>query len=118
MHELHATQNILDAALQHASKAEAQQVTDVFLVNGSFSTMDDEAVRFYWEMLSKGTICESARLHFTHVSAKAVCDSCGKTFEPDEVLSACPRCESGSVRVTQGKEFFLNEIEVDKGNLD
>jgi hypothetical protein len=69
MHELFATQAILDKALARAAEEAAARITDLHLVVGDLSSYVDDSVQFYWDEISKGTIAESARLHFRHVAA-------------------------------------------------
>jgi hydrogenase nickel incorporation protein HypA/HybF len=70
MHELHATQAILETALRNAEDAGATCVTDLLIVNGEETTYSDDSIRFYWETLSQFTVCEGAKLTFKHVPGK------------------------------------------------
>ena len=61
MHELAVTESILNIAVQHASQAGAVRVTDLNLVIGQLSSIFDDSVQFYWDMISEGTICAGRR---------------------------------------------------------
>jgi hydrogenase nickel incorporation protein HypA/HybF len=113
MHELAVTQNILALALQHGNEAEAARVTDLYLVIGPFSSILDESVQFYWDLIAEDTICEGATLHFERIPAKLVCQDCGTGYELQRELEFCPACQSSHVKIIQGDEFRLESIGID-----
>ena len=118
MHELSVTQSILEISLRHAQQAEATQVTDIYLVIGQLSSIMDDSVQFYWDMIAKGTPAEGARLHFKRIAAEMLCLDCGNTYAPGEEILACPRCQSTRVKVTAGDEFRLDSIDVETTRTD
>jgi hydrogenase nickel incorporation protein HypA/HybF len=67
MHELSVTQSILEIALRHSH--EGHRITDLYLVIGQLSSMIDESVQFYWNIISEGTGAQGAMLHFRRVPA-------------------------------------------------
>ncbi len=113
MHELAVTQNILALALQHGNEAEAARVTDLYLVIGPFSSILDESVQFYWDLIAEDTICEGATLHFERIPAKLVCQDCGTAYELQRELEFCPTCQSSHVKIIQGDEFRLESIGIE-----
>jgi hydrogenase nickel incorporation protein HypA/HybF len=115
MHEFPITKSILDLALRHAEAAGAARIRDLYLVVGELSSVVDESVRFYWDMVSRGTRAEGARLHFRCVPVRWLCLDCGEEFPLSPELPACPRCHSGSVRLAKGQEFYLEAIDVEPG---
>lgn len=113
VHELMVTENILDIALRHAREAQADAITDLYLVVGELSSIVDDSVQFYWEFVSKGSIAEKATLHFRRVPAKMECHRCRRVYSPHDSL-ACPDCGSSETKIIAGEEFFLESIDVDK----
>ena len=109
MHELAATQALLELALDHAPPQ--AQITDLYLVVGQLSSIVDDSVQFYWDIISDGTTAAGARLHFRRMAAEMSCRDCGHCYSPREAL-ACPSCGSCEVAVTAGEEFYLESIEV------
>jgi len=114
MHELAVTESILQIAEKHAHEAHAKKVTDITLVIGNLSSIVDDSVIFYWEMISKGTICEEAVIHFNRTPAIMLCLACGQTFEIPGELVPCPHCGSYQLNIQSGEEFFLESIEIER----
>jgi hydrogenase nickel incorporation protein HypA/HybF len=113
MHELPITESILEIAIRHAEKARAKRITDIHLVIGQLSSVVDESVSFYWDIISKDTIAEGAELHFRRVQTQMLCLDCNQSYYPGNEDLACPSCHSSKVRVIAGEEFSLEAIEVD-----
>lgn len=115
MHELAATESLLQLALRHA---QGSRVTDLYLVVGQLSSMVDDSVRFYWDIISEGTSAEGARLHFRRVRAEMQCMVCGQTYGLGGDDLACPYCGSMQVRLASGDEFYLEAIDVESERVE
>lgn len=113
MHELSVTQSLLDISLQHAEKANAKQITDLYIVMGELSSMVDDSVQFYWDIIAKGTIAEHAQLHFRRVPAELQCNTCGEKYHPTEKELICPKCGGVGAKIIAGEEFALESIDVE-----
>lgn len=113
MHELGVTQSILEIALRHANQAGAARIREVNLVIGELSSIVDDSVQFYWDMISEGTIAHGAVLTFTRIPATLRCQHCGHEFPLNHHDYACPVCGSSKVAVADGEQFFLESIDVD-----
>jgi len=114
MHELAVTESLLEIACKHAEEAKATSVTDIYLVIGNLSSIVDDCVSFYWEMISKDTVCENAKLHFNRIPATLFCLDCNQQYTLDRELTPCPHCGSARVRVVAGDEFNLDSIEIQR----
>jgi hydrogenase nickel incorporation protein HypA/HybF len=116
MHELTATQDALDSALQAAAIAGSHRIESISFVLGELSDITEDSVRFYFDMLSPGTAAEGAHLDFRRPSVMAVCTECDLRFAagaPSEPV--CPVCGSVSIRIEGGREFYAESIEVEQG---
>ncbi len=113
MHELSITQTLLDIVLEQAAANDAQRVGQVRLVIGEMSGIADESVRFYFELLSKGTIAEGACLAVRRVPATARCRECGERFAFDRLSWVCPTCGAVQIEIVEGKEMHLESLEVE-----
>lgn len=113
MHELPITENILDISLRHAKRAGARRITDIYLVIGQLSSIVDDSIQFYWDIISKDTLAEGARLHFERIPANLTCQDCGREFTIDGELTPCPDCQSLHLKVTGGDGFRLESIGIE-----
>lgn len=113
MHELAVTQSILNIALEHAEKANAQRITDLHIVMGELSSMVDESVQFYWELIAKDTMAQAAKLHFRRVLAQLQCITCFETYRPTDKELVCPKCGGVGAKIIAGEEFALESIDVE-----
>lgn len=119
MHELSVTQSILNIALDAARGAGSSRIIAVDLLVGDLTSFVDDSIQFYFDILSKGTSAEGARLRIQREAARGVCHQCGHKFRVAiPLLPGCPACGSGDVRVTGGNELRVESIEVDDGNPD
>jgi hydrogenase nickel incorporation protein HypA/HybF len=113
MHELAVTENILEIASRHGVQAGAKRVTDIHIVIGKLSSVVDDSVQFYWDILSEKSICAGAKLHFERIPAQMQCLDCEKIYTIQE-LTPCPNCSSTNIKVISGEEFWLDSIEIEK----
>jgi hydrogenase nickel incorporation protein HypA/HybF len=113
MHELTVTESILDIVIKHAQQARASKITDINLVLGDLSSIVDDSVQFYWDMISEGTLAEGAVLHFNRIQTEMECLECKTRYKPPEGDLSCPECQSRKVKIITGEEFFVDSIEVE-----
>lgn len=113
MHELPATENLLDLALKHAEKANANRIKDINIVIGQLASIIDDSVKFYWDIISKDTIAEGALLHFHRIQTKFLCKDCNYTFSPSDENFECPNCSAVNIQIIAGREFYLDSIEIE-----
>lgn len=118
MHELAVTESILNIASDHARRANAERVIQINLLLGRLSSIVDDSVQFYWDMLAEGTICQGAKLNFDRVPARLTCLDCGKPYNVADDLIPCPNCGSSRVKVLSGDEFRVESIEVTKADKE
>jgi hydrogenase nickel incorporation protein HypA/HybF len=112
MHELAVTEQILDLAEHHAAEA-GGHVTDLYLVIGELSTIVDDSIQFYWDIISQGTACAGAQLHFARIPARLQCRDCGGEYGlANGLLTVCPVCGHGRVDILAGQEFRLESLEI------
>jgi hydrogenase nickel incorporation protein HypA/HybF len=118
MHELAVTESIFNLAVKHAEQVQATRVTDLYLVIGRLSSIVDDSIQFYWDMITEGTLCEGSKLHFERVPAQLACQECSVEYTLNGDLTPCPACGSPNVKVIAGDQFYLDSIEVIKESED
>ncbi|MFW6082411.1 MAG: hydrogenase maturation nickel metallochaperone HypA [Chloroflexota bacterium] len=113
MHELSITESLLDIAIRHAREADAERIVRLNIVIGEFSSVVDDSVEFYWDIVSEGTIAEGAELHFERIRGTLRCQRCGHTFPLGGDSFTCPVCDGTEVGIAEGDDFRLESIEVE-----
>lgn len=113
MHEYHATERILNHAIEQAAKASARRITDAHFVIGEISTYTADSIQGAWEVLAKGTPGEGARLHFRDVAAEMQCMVCFTKYHPNDGEVLCPACGSVGAKVLGGEEFYMESLDVE-----
>jgi hydrogenase nickel incorporation protein HypA/HybF len=113
MHELSVTQQVLNIAVSKASEAGATTIKSINLVIGDMSSIVDDCVQFYFDLLSRDSIARGARLTFRRVPMKVHCRKCGHEFTPVGENWQCSQCGEWDVEIISGKDFYLESLEVE-----
>jgi hydrogenase nickel incorporation protein HypA/HybF len=112
MHELSLSGAIVNTVVKHAA---GRPVRVVSMRIGALRQVVPDTLEFYFEFVSKGTVCEGARLEQELIPARLRCASCEREWEIDLPIFMCPDCGSGgSVEVASGEEFEVESIEVEE----
>ena len=114
MHELPVVQSLLEITLEHAAQHRARRVLALNLIIGQLSSIVDDSVQFYWDILARDTIAADARLNFRRIPARFRCRDCGVDFDLDESRLICPGCGGFHVQLLQGDEFRLESIDIEE----
>jgi hydrogenase nickel incorporation protein HypA/HybF len=113
MHEMAVTESILRITLDHAARAKAARVSVISIKLGQLSSLVDDSIRFYWELIAADTIAEKAELRFERIPARAVCLDCAAEFALAKDSFTCPQCRSDRFRISAGEEMTVESIEVE-----
>ena len=113
MHELAVTQNLVRIAVENAERHGANRIKQINIVVGDMSSIVDDSVQFYFDIISKGTPSEGAVLFFRRIPIECICTECGKTFNPNPGSFECPFCQGLGMVTDSGMEFYVDSIEVD-----
>lgn len=113
MHELGIMTGVLQAVEESAKQAGSEKVLKISLSVGVMTEAIEDALRFAFEALSEGTMCESTELEITMIPPVSICAECGNEYEHDRFHMLCPECGSSFTQLIQGKELQIDSIEVD-----
>ena len=112
MHELSLSSAIVNTVVKHA---DGRPVSVVSLRVGALRQVVPDTLEFYFGFVSKGTVCEDARLEQELIAARLRCAVCEREWEIDLPVFACPDCGGGSrVEIASGNEFEVESIEVEE----
>ena len=109
MHELSVASAVVDTALRHA---EGRRVLVVNLRVGELRQVIPDSLAFYWDIVTRETLADGARLEQVVVSVRMRCEGCAHEFEP-ELMFRCPEC-GGAGEVLAGDELEVDSIEVEE----
>ncbi len=112
MHEMSLCESILKILEDHAQSQKFEKVKTVWLEIGGLSGVELEAMRFGFDVVTRGTLADHARLEIIEVPGEAWCMPCGKTVLVKQRFDACPNCGSYQLQVTGGEEMKIKELEV------
>ena len=110
MHELSITRNVVAIV---SERAQGQKVLRVTLEVGRLSGMFAEAIRFCFDICSKGTPLDGAALLIVEVEGLGLCAACGAEPVLTAPLGRCPVCREPSLRIVAGTELKIREMEVE-----
>ena len=113
MHELGLTKELVDLVVAKAGEAGAAKVVSIRLAIGALSGVEADAVSFCFEVVSKDTIAEGARLEIDRVPLTLACRTCRAKTAVEDVFTVCGKCGSTNVEVVAGREFTIKSMEVD-----
>jgi hydrogenase nickel incorporation protein HypA/HybF len=112
MHELSLCQNLLGLIEQQASLQAFSHVRVVRLELGDFAAVDMAALGFAFEIASRNTLAEHARLEIISVSGDVRCVHCQQQVIVRHRFDACPACGRFGLQISGGDELRITELEV------
>lgn len=113
MHEVGIIQNTLLMAEEQAREAGAVRINEVRMRIGHLSGVVRDALEFAFDVVSRNTMAEGARLSIEEVPAVCWCDVCKEEFEAVELLYECPYCGTLSSELRRGREVELESMEIE-----
>lgn len=108
MHELGITRNIVAIVSEQAGGARVKRVG---LEIGRLSAIMPEAIRFCFDICSKNTVLEGARLEIEEVDGVGRCQECSAEFGLEQPFGRC-RCGSRHIECIAGQEMKIKEMEL------
>lgn len=108
MHELGITRNIVAIVSENAGNKTVSRVT---LDIGKLSAIMPDAIRFCFDICSKDTPLENARLEINEIPGQGRCDVCGNNINLELPYGQC-ECGSRQITCIAGEELKIREMEV------
>lgn len=121
MHELSMAQGIINAVLETAEENNATEVNEITVEVGRLAMINPEQLEFILGVLVDNTILEDAKINFEEIPAEINCFDC--QFHGDAILDdsdhyaplvKCPKCDSLSVEVLNGKDIIVKNMVIEK----
>lgn len=112
MHEMSLCESIVQTLQEQAAVQHYQRVEVVRLEIGALAGVEIEAMRFGFDVVTRGTLAEGAQLDIIQVDGQAWCLPCGENVTVKQRFDACPKCGSYQLQITSGEELRIKELEV------
>ena len=106
MHELSLTRSIVSIV---SEKAQGAKITQVTLEIGKFSAILPDAIRFCFDIVTKGTVAEGAELAIIETPGTGECHACGEKFVLQQMFDSCS-CGSRDITRLTGSELNIKEM--------
>jgi len=111
MHEIAIVESIIDIISTEMKKHNITKVDTIKLRIGEMSHVMPDALTFSFDVSSKGTSLEGAKLIIETVPTKGRCKGCGTEFTIKDTFDICPECSGISYEITSGKELEIAEFD-------
>jgi hydrogenase nickel incorporation protein HypA/HybF len=121
MHEFSFAYNIFKVAEATAIKYNAKKITEVFLEIGELTLIVPDLLRRSFEIATKGSIAEGAKLNIQILPGKIRCRECDKISEVTLTNEAqltglqlfrCTHCGSNNTEIIEGKKANVKNIKI------
>ncbi|MGQ9617637.1 MAG: hydrogenase maturation nickel metallochaperone HypA [Candidatus Aminicenantia bacterium] len=107
------TEEILRVSLENAHYSQANRIIKIHIKIGEITGFNAESIKFYFSILSKGTIAENAVLEMEIVPSSARCLNCRKVYNIQEMVLICPYCGNLNSEIIAGKDVIIESLEVE-----
>ena len=112
MHEMSLCESVLQVMEQNAAEQGYSKVKTVWLEIGGLSGVEVEAMRFGFDVVTRGSLADGAKLEIIETNGRARCIECAVTVTLNRRGDPCPGCGGFDMILEQGDELRLKELEV------
>ena len=113
MHELAITQSILDIAMSEAKRNNATKVLSITIKLGEYSGVVPVLIQDYFNLISKSTVAQNAKLILEKVPLSVECQDCKIVSNISKLKIECPSCKGTNLKMLTGREFYVSSLEVE-----
>jgi len=113
MHEYSIVQALLQQCEHHAEANDAQKVTKVVIKIGVLSGVEPHLLQTAFDTFKEDTVCAGAILEIIHQKVVIHCHDCKEDFTIEKHEYACPSCGGSSVKIVDGEELLLMQLEME-----
>ncbi len=111
MHEGHFTEQIIEAVINELKKYPGREVQSVNVKVGEVYHLVPDSVLMHYELITKGTSLQGAKLNLIEEPMQVACLQCGKQGPvEDHHLPLCSFCHSRQVKPVAGDKVTIEQI--------
>ena len=119
MHEMGIAMEIIRIARDSIPEdLKSPRIEAINLRIGKLAAVVPESLEFCFEIATKETPLEGARLLIEQVPVTARCNDCGAVWTAEQANFLCGKCGSGAVDLLSGRELDIVSIEVEEQEED
>src|SRR3989338_9886425 len=100
MHEMSLAESVRQIIEDAAREQGFKRVRTVWLEIGQLACVEQESLRFGFDVVMRGSIAEQARLEIIETAGQGRCEKCARDFPLAALYEACTNCGSYYVKVT------------------
>jgi len=113
MHEMTLCEGVLQVLQNEAARQGFRRVKQVWLEIGELASVEPDAMLFSFDVVTRNTLADSARLNIIPIPGTAWCMQCAKKIKVRQRFDECPDCGSYQLQITGGDEMKIKELEVE-----
>jgi len=113
MHEYSIVQSLVEECEEHAKKNSASKVTKVVVKIGVMSGVEPHLLEEAFHLFKEGTICDGCEYVMNIQKVKIECLTCGDISELEKNEYICPECKSIEIKIIDGEDMFLMQLELE-----
>lgn len=118
MHEMNVIGTLAARVVKWGQANQVRHIQEIHITCGQLRMFDQEFMQRYFNIFTRGTLAEGAKLILSVRPIAYHCNACGADYEmtPREWLNmdinraACIHCDSEDITLTSGGEYFIDEI--------
>ena len=111
MHELALSQNIVDLVVERARREGVRAISRVTIEVGVAAAVESDALRFCFDVVTADTVAKRAELVIETIALQARCRTCALSFEPESLVTPCPRCGAYGPLLDRGGELRVKSFD-------
>ncbi|QSZ41970.1 hydrogenase maturation nickel metallochaperone HypA [Sulfurimonas aquatica] len=113
MHEYSIVQALIEQCEDHVRENDAIKVTKVVIKIGKMSGVEPHLLETAFETFKENGVCDGAAFIMNIQPLTIECNKCSLTTELTDIYYRCPECESLDVKVIDGEDMYLMQLELE-----
>lgn len=96
----------------YQAQSEPYQIDTIHLKVGEFTCVEPASLQFAFEVQTRNTFLEGAKLEIQDIPLVAYCHNCRAEYKPEIGLQyGCPHCHAPMEDIRSGRELKIDRIE-------
>ncbi|MCP4721748.1 MAG: hydrogenase maturation nickel metallochaperone HypA [Desulfobacteraceae bacterium] len=113
MHEMGIAEELVKITMDAIPEDIADPKVEILNLRiGKLASVVEHSLTFCFEIITKDTPLENARLVIETIPVKIRCKVCRREWEVDDPMFKCPDCKEGEVEMISGREIDITSMEL------